>query len=231
MLSYHNDPAVKEKLLLHYASCRAARRVTHSSIYLKWNREVHVEPQKGFTGTIVGSYAPEQFPIQLGWPEWLGRLANFIFEKLTIDKARQFGTDLLEAVPVGVDLDKLRYHLAIARIKRQLVLLRLNPEPYALECVVLLESNIVYMKQVIDGVLKEVDLNYTKLALHEAYTLTLCKIYKISLVTFSVSAALRALYSSEEANENSPYSVVYSAGWLMEIPDECDTLLKVLRAM
>ena len=107
MLSYHNDPAVKQKYIARFATHRAADEVTQG---------LGFENGRGcFVGCTLDNYNHSRFPVELGWPEWLARLADCIFEGLSKEEAPQFGTDLLEAVPIGFDLSNLRWKLAILR--------------------------------------------------------------------------------------------------------------------
>jgi len=93
------------------------------------------ETQHGcFVGCTLNDYNHKAFETELGWPEWLARLADAIFEGLDAKGAAQFGSDLLEAVPVGVDLDPVRWQLAIGRHSRQIEELKNNPWPYARQC-------------------------------------------------------------------------------------------------
>ena len=136
MLSYLNDPAVKEKFALRFAAHRAADEVIQGTGF---------NGERGcFVGCTLDNYDHAQFPVQLGWPEWLAHLADKIFEGIPQSAAAQFGTDLLAAVPVGVDLHDVQYKIAVLRHKRQLVRLEGNAEPYAEQCRNALQGVIDY---------------------------------------------------------------------------------------
>lgn len=100
MLAYHNDPAVKAKYIARYAEHRRLDQVVQGTGFL--------DGRGCFIGCTLDNYAPEHFPIELGWPSWLTNLAEIVFEGLPKNKAPQFGTDLLESVREGVDLEKVR---------------------------------------------------------------------------------------------------------------------------
>src|SRR6266446_7819372 len=143
MLSYHNDPALKAKYIARFAAHREADQVIQGLGY---------ENGRGcFVGCTLEQYDHELFPVELGWPEWLAYLADKIFEGLPKSEAPQFGTDLLEAVPVGVDLEPVQYQLAISRHERQLIRLADNKEPYAEQCRAALQNVINYLHQKIDA--------------------------------------------------------------------------------
>lgn len=140
MLSYHNDPAIKAKYMARYAAHLAADEVIQ--------RQGFKNGKGCFVGCTLDNYAHYQFPIELGWPEWLARLADTIFEGLVEKDAPQFGTLLLEAVPVGVDLEPVRTRFLLTVQRRNLLRMQSNTSPAAdqvraviQQVIELLESN------------------------------------------------------------------------------------------
>lgn len=118
MLSYHNDQAVKEKYVARFAKHREMDQVIQGTGF---------DNDRGcFVGCTLDAYNHSRFPIELGWPEWLARLADVIFEGLPKEEAAQFGTDLLDSVPIGINLEPMRHHLAMRRIDRLIMLRRGN---------------------------------------------------------------------------------------------------------
>lgn len=110
MLSYHNDQSIKERYVARFDAHRRADEVIQGTAFAAG---------KGcFVGCTLDGYDHSLFPIELGWPEWLAYLADDIFEGLAAEDAPQFGTDLLDAVPVGVDLEPVRHLMAIRRLGR-----------------------------------------------------------------------------------------------------------------
>ena len=110
MLSYHNDHNIKAKYQARFAAHRAADDVIQGTGY---------ENGRGcFVGCTLENYDHSRFPVELGWPEWLAHLADKIFEGIPSAEAPQFGTDLLESVPVGVDLESVKHYLTIRRMDR-----------------------------------------------------------------------------------------------------------------
>lgn len=123
MLSYLNDPAVKALYVHRFAQHRAADEVIQGQGY---------DNGRGcFVGCTLNAYDHGRFPIELGWPEWLAYLADAIFEGIPKAEAPQFGTDLLDAVPVGIDLEPIRYRFLLTVQRRNLARLEGNTEPYA----------------------------------------------------------------------------------------------------
>ena len=139
LLAYHNDPAIKAKYVQRFAQHRAADDVIQGTGY--------ANGRGCFVGCTLERYEHKLFQIELGWPEWLARLADTIFEGLPKDQAPQFGTDLLDAVPVGVDLELARVPLLIRLQRRNLSRLDSNTEPYAEQCRTAIRGVIAWLEQ------------------------------------------------------------------------------------
>ena len=137
MLSYLNDPAVKAKYTARFAAHRAADEVIQGQGF---------DNGRGcFVGCTLDNYDHTRFPVELGWPEWLARLADCLFEGLPKEQAPQFGTDLLQAVPIGVDLEPIRYRFLLTVQHRNLKRLADNTEPYAQKVREAIEQVIAYL--------------------------------------------------------------------------------------
>jgi hypothetical protein len=123
MLAFHNDPAIKAKYVARFEAHRKADQVIQGQGF---------ENGRGcFVGCTLDAYDHARFPLELGWPEWLARLADTIFEGLPKEEAPQFGTDLLAAVPVGADLEIVRNRFLLTVQRRNLARLEGNTRPYA----------------------------------------------------------------------------------------------------
>src|ERR1043165_3004553 len=123
MLSYHNDPNIKALYTERFAQHRAADEVIQGQGFDKG--------RGCFIGCTLNAYDHSRFPIELGWPEWLARPADAIFEGIPKSEAPQFGTELLETVPIGVDLEPVRARFLLTIQRRNLLRLANNDEPYA----------------------------------------------------------------------------------------------------
>ena len=136
MLSYHSDQAVKDKYVARFAEHRKQDEVVQGEGF---------ENNRGcFVGCTLDAYEHNRFPVELGWPEWLAHLADVIFEGLPKSEAPQFGTDLLDAVPVGVDLEPVRYRVAIEQHTHQLTVLSSNGSPSVPQVVAAVEQVIAW---------------------------------------------------------------------------------------
>ena len=220
MLSYLNDPAVKEKFTLRFAAHRAADEVIQGEGF-------NPEKNRGcFVGCTLDNYDHSQFPEQLGWPQWLAHLADEIFEGIPASQAPQFGTDLLAAVPVGKDLEPVRHMIAISRHERQIKRLEGNTEPYAEQCRTALQGVIDYCKG---------ELTQTNSESAESAESARSAAGSAEAAAWSAESAESAAWSAESAAESAAWSAAESAAWSAAESDEYqierDTLLAVLRAL
>jgi hypothetical protein len=110
MLSFHNDPAVKEKYLKRVVAHREADRIIQGT---GWENGLGCA-----VGCTLESYDHARYPIELGLPEWLARLEDVIFENLPQQEAMLWPEKFLSAIPVGVDVEKVKHQLAIKRLDR-----------------------------------------------------------------------------------------------------------------
>ena len=126
MLAYHNDPAVKAKYTQRFAAHRAADEVIQGTGF---------DNGRGcFVGCTLDNYNHSRFPAELGWPEWLAHLADTIFEGIPKAEAPQFGTDLLEAVKVGVNLEPVRSRFLLTVQRRNLARIADDTAEYVPAC-------------------------------------------------------------------------------------------------
>ena len=100
--AYHGDPAVKAKHVVRMRAHQEAGELVHG-VYWNNGRGCGI-------GCTIHSDDHAAYETELGWPEWLARLEDRIFEGMTKEAAQQFPLRLLTAVPVGFsDWDGL-YH-------------------------------------------------------------------------------------------------------------------------
>ena len=99
MQSFHNNAAIKHKYL--------ARVIAHQ----KADNLIRGIGWKNGKGCAVGctleSYDHKSYETELGIPEWLARLEDGFFERMSLDKSKTWPEKFLEAIPIGVDLDKI----------------------------------------------------------------------------------------------------------------------------
>src|SRR5262245_41528807 len=121
MLSWHNDPALKATTLERMREHRrddtivqgAYQRLSPEKVsgYRGWAIGCTLPAQRRLPG---GFYGDEVLPPNQGWhrevqeqygiPEVLGYLIDHVFEHLPVGECADFAVNVIEAIPVGVDL-------------------------------------------------------------------------------------------------------------------------------
>jgi hypothetical protein len=244
MLSYHNDPAVKAKYVARFAEHRRLDQVIQG---------LGFDNGRGcFVGCTLDGYDHSRFPVELGWPEWLARLADSLFERCPKESAPQFGTDLLDAVPVGVDLGPVRAAFLLTVQRRNLTRLEgSNNANYAIKCQVAIQGVIEWLE---DGTKDKAVAAAAALAARAAAELAA----SAAESAWSAESAARAAWSAESAARASEWSAAsaaesaasaaasaWSAAWSAESAaraaawsaesaesqSQCDNLLSIIRSL
>ena len=86
-----------------------------------------------------------------GCPEWLLRLNDTLFEGMSDERSQQWPEQFWAAIPVGVDMEPVRWKLAIARHKRQLEHRAEWAEPYGAKVEECLNLTIAYFELLRSG--------------------------------------------------------------------------------
>jgi len=101
MLSFHNDIKVKEKYVNRVKAHAKADNLIQG---VGW------ENGKGCAiGCTLESFDHSAYPTELGLPEWSAKLEDRLFEGMENKYAMKFPLDFLEAIPVGVDLEPVKW--------------------------------------------------------------------------------------------------------------------------
>lgn len=138
LISFHGDPAIKEK---YVNRLKEHRRLEHLTQGVGW------ENGKGCAiGCTLEAYDHSLFRTKLGLPMWLARLIDNIFEGLRKERAEQFAEDVLEAIPVGVCVEHVKHEIAIKRLTALLDTLEGNLEEYAIMARVAIRKVIKWHK-------------------------------------------------------------------------------------
>ena len=214
--AYHGDPAVKAKYVARFAEHRAADAVIQGHGY---------EDGHGcFVGCTLQDYDHSRFPIELGWPEWLARLADTIFEGLPKAEAPQFGTDLLNAVPVGADLDAIKGPFLLSIQRRNLDRLKDNTEPYAQKCRDAIQGVITWLEA---GMPEE----QRSAAWSAASAAWSAAAESARSAESAWSAASAAAWSAAESAWSAAAAAARSAEWSAESQAQRNSLLSLLAAL
>ena len=213
MLSYNNDPAVKEMFIARFDAHVAADEVIQGTGF---------KDGKGcFIGCSMNDYSHKAFAEQIG-PEWLAHLAEKLFENCKGRKeGAQFGMDLLRAIPVGVDLEPVRWKLAIWRHTNDLKRLEDNDEPYAEKCRAAIRQVIAYCEAELLG---KVDGSTAWSARYAAWSAESAKSTAWSAWSAkSAESAESARYAAKSAKS------AKSTAWSAHFAAEREMLLKLIR--
>ena len=128
--AFHNEKSIKLKY------------VKRMSDHIKADELIHGEGWKDGKGCAVGCtlnrYDHACYQNELGLPEWLARLEDSLFENMSIEKSKTFPLLMLQAIPIGVNLDKT-YH------KMQIYILELAKQN--------VKAEFDYVINAIDGVI------------------------------------------------------------------------------
>jgi hypothetical protein len=108
MLSYHNDPAVKAKYIARMQAHMDADELIRGTGYNN-GRGCAI-------GCILNKYQHTAFPKELGLPVWLAHFVDHLFENLPDGQHITFPLELLQAIPIGVDVEPVKHRLAILRL-------------------------------------------------------------------------------------------------------------------
>src|SRR3990167_2899616 len=131
MLTFHNNHKIKEKYLSRIEAHFLADEIIKGKYW---------EGGKGCAvGCTIHSSNHLAYETKLGIPEWLARLEDLLFENLPSDKAKLWPKKFLEAVPVGVDLQPVRWKFCAFILKENI------------NRVLLLEISDVLKDQVVDA--------------------------------------------------------------------------------
>jgi hypothetical protein len=140
LISYKNDPILKKRFVAEIEKHRKADAImqgTYGKENGKWKgcavscslRSLDILEGKELK-TVYDSH--RDYESKLGIPEWLARLEDTIFEGLPEEDAMKWPTQFAKAVPVGVNLEPVRWkfcaYLMKENINRVLGLKNLNDE-------------------------------------------------------------------------------------------------------
>ncbi len=145
--AYHNDPEIKAKYAKRFAAHRAADEVIQGTGF--------DSGQGCFVGCTLNKYDHSQFPVELGWPVWLAHLCDTIFEGLSQKDAPQFGTDLLDAVPVGADLENVKWEFLVRVLERRKAALINDDAPSIVQVRDAIQGSIDYCNAELNGTATE----------------------------------------------------------------------------
>lgn len=100
MKAFHDSQEIKDKYVT---------RVKHHIELDNLVRGTGWSDGKGCAvGCTLEAYNHEAYETELGIPEWLARLEDTLFERMSEEKSRTWPLRFLEAISVGADLEKVK---------------------------------------------------------------------------------------------------------------------------
>jgi len=116
LVSFKNDPKLKEMLVdeieVHRKADQIIQRTYGEGSNGDWKGcavgcSIHSLNKK--LGKTYATNDHSVYEKELGIPEWLARLEDTIFEGLPIEEAKKWPTKFTKAVPVGVNLEPVKW--------------------------------------------------------------------------------------------------------------------------
>jgi hypothetical protein len=128
MTSFHNNQALKDLMVKEVEKHRKADQIlqgTYGEENGKWKgcavacslRSLDIIQGKK-TKTKYNDH--KRYETDLGIPEWLARLEDTIFENLPTNDALKWPTQFIKAIPVGVDLEPVKWKFGAYLMKENI---------------------------------------------------------------------------------------------------------------
>jgi len=112
LLSFHNDEKIKQKYVERLEAHAKADEFIKGGYW---------ENGKGCAvGCTIHSDSHRAYETELGIPEWLARLEDVLFEGLDNRDAKTFAVDFLISIPVGVDLNPIKWKFCAYILKENI---------------------------------------------------------------------------------------------------------------
>lgn len=100
LLTFHSSQETKDKYL---SRVRLHRKADHIIQGITWSNG------KGCAvGCTLEYYNHDAYPNELGLPVWLAYLEDALFEGMSNSDAKLFPENLLDAIPIGVDVEQVK---------------------------------------------------------------------------------------------------------------------------
>ena len=114
LISFHNDPKVKDKYVKRLEKHHELDQIIQGKT---WGPDTQ---QGCAVGCCLEKYDHKAYETELGLPEWLARLEDTIFEGLPAKDAPKFAVDFLTSIPVGVNLDRVKWQFCSFILKENI---------------------------------------------------------------------------------------------------------------
>jgi len=204
MKAFNNDPKLKEFYVNRMNEHAAADEIIQGT---GW------ENGKGcFIGCTLHSYDHEKFESEGIGPEWLGYLADKIFEGLSNEKAKDFAAKFYPSMRVGIDLEQVKKDFLVFVMQENLK--TLDACEYDKKEWPEVAASIDQTKKAI-----ELCIEYQRGNVSESAAVSAAESAAVSARSAAVSAAESAAVSAWSAAwsaESAAWSAAWSAEWSAE---------------
>ena len=123
LLSFHGDEKLKETMIEEIEKHRKADAIIQGTYGNKDDKE--------FKGCAVGCSIQSLnkgldtsdhsiYEKELGIPEWLARLEDKLFEGLPVEESKKWPGDFMQAIPIGVNLEHVKYKFCVFLLKENI---------------------------------------------------------------------------------------------------------------
>lgn len=113
LLTFHGDPKIKAKYIKRVKAHQEADELVQNYGYWDGGKGCAV-------GCTLHSSDHNAFETELGIPEWIARCEDSLFEGMSEERSKTFPLEFLEAIPVGVELNKIKFPFLIMVLDRVL---------------------------------------------------------------------------------------------------------------
>ena len=94
MKAFHGDPKVKEKYLARVKAHYEADEIIRGSYW---------DGHKGCAvGCTIHGNRHKAYEDELGIPEWMARLQDTLFERMSFERHKRFPIEFIESIPEGL---------------------------------------------------------------------------------------------------------------------------------
>jgi hypothetical protein len=236
VLSYHNDPAIKKKIVDAMIADKASERLIQG----KYATGEGSNFKGCFIGCVTRTNSGEKTAEVLGESFMLVRLRESIFEGLPFIDAQEFAVNCLEATPVGKDLSLVPWQFLDRTLRRAFSKID-NANPVHLGCGGALD--IISKKALGEVVTAQAAADAAADAASTAADAAAYSVYALyaadaaSTAADAAKAADDAVYAAKAADDavyaaDALYAAVYpaDAAYVDERKDQAKDLLELLAA-
>ena len=203
LLSFHSDPTLKAEYVARVKAHAEADEIVKGQYW---------QNGKGCAvGCTIHSGTHAAYETILGLPEWLARLEDTLFENLPNRKAKLFPGRFLEAIPVGVNLERIKWKFCafiLAENIERALLLKISDELKEQVVSAIRGILVLHEKAVIDGIWDESAARSARSAAWSAESAAWSAGSAARSAAWSARSARSAAWSAESA----AWSAAWSAG-------------------